>query len=350
MGLIPFQGIITWSAYLLNSILWFSLGIASVKGRSYLYHYYPEVAMEAMAPPSRTWRQNQAFHDREQAKWKREGPYGEYHKGDHKGFWRKEPGKPKYRVHRKNYGDSKGPWRKEPGKPTYHVLHNHRRPSQYYTPPTKRYDYPRNHFNRKAFYHTHELRLRHPRSEERRSFRMIQNPAGNGKAKQTAQQRKQGCKSWTAKGRYKAYLLNSILWFGLGVASVKGRPYLYHYYPEVAMEAMSPPSRTWRQNQAFHDRKETKWKREGPYDKYHKGDSKGFWRKEPGKPIYQVLCNQCRQSQNYTLPEDVELVLCCSVFEPIESHVNGFAAFLFDGSIDDAICCAIISSDWGWWL
>ena len=71
MRLIPFQGIITWSAYLLNSILWFGLGIASVKGRSYLYHYYLEVAMEAMAPPSRTWRQNQAFHDRKEAKWKR---------------------------------------------------------------------------------------------------------------------------------------------------------------------------------------------------------------------------------------------------------------------------------------
>ena len=135
MGLIPFQGIITWSAYLLNSILWFGLGIASVKGRSYLYHYYPEVAMEAMAPPSRTWRRNQAFHNMREAKSKRGKTCRRYRSDDGKSFWRRDL--TTYRVHRNDYGDSKGPWRKEPGKPAYRILCNHHRPSQHYTPPTK---------------------------------------------------------------------------------------------------------------------------------------------------------------------------------------------------------------------
>ena len=31
------------------------------------------------------------------------------------------------------------------------------------------------------------------------------------------------------------------------------------------------------------------------------------------------------------VPVDVEVSLLDSVFEPVESHVNGFGAFLFDG-------------------
>ena len=42
-------------------------------------------------------------------------------------------------------------------------------------------------------------------------------------------------------------------------------------------------------------------------------------------------------------PRDVELALVNTVFEPVESHVNGFWATLFDGAVEDAIGGAVVS-------
>ena len=41
-------------------------------------------------------------------------------------------------------------------------------------------------------------------------------------------------------------------------------------------------------------------------------------------------------------PANFEMTLLHSVFKPMESHVDGFASVLFDGVIDDSICCAAV--------
>ena len=45
-------------------------------------------------------------------------------------------------------------------------------------------------------------------------------------------------------------------------------------------------------------------------------------------------------------PEDVELALGCEIFEPIESHVDGFGLFLFNGACEDATCGDIVGFQW----
>jgi len=45
-------------------------------------------------------------------------------------------------------------------------------------------------------------------------------------------------------------------------------------------------------------------------------------------------------------PVNFELVLFHSVFKPIKSHVNGFAALLFDSTVDDAIGSGVVRLDW----
>ena len=43
---------------------------------------------------------------------------------------------------------------------------------------------------------------------------------------------------------------------------------------------------------------------------------------------------------------DVELLLVDAVSEPVETHVDGFGLVLSDGGVHDAICSAVVCSDW----
>ena len=45
------------------------------------------------------------------------------------------------------------------------------------------------------------------------------------------------------------------------------------------------------------------------------------------------------------IPIELELSLLDTVSEPVEAHVHGLGAFLFDGVIQDAITCCIIGLD-----
>ena len=45
------------------------------------------------------------------------------------------------------------------------------------------------------------------------------------------------------------------------------------------------------------------------------------------------------------VPKNVKLPLPHMVANPIEMHVNGFGAFLFDGIIGDARGCAVVGLD-----
>ena len=49
-------------------------------------------------------------------------------------------------------------------------------------------------------------------------------------------------------------------------------------------------------------------------------------------------------------PVIFELALFHSILKPIKSHINGFAALLFDSSIDYAIGSGVIGLDWCWRL
>ena len=49
-------------------------------------------------------------------------------------------------------------------------------------------------------------------------------------------------------------------------------------------------------------------------------------------------------------PVDDELALLDTVFEPVESHVDGFGAFLLDCVIGDALSTSVVSLDRSWWL
>jgi len=48
---------------------------------------------------------------------------------------------------------------------------------------------------------------------------------------------------------------------------------------------------------------------------------------------------------NARLPLDDELAVLDVILEPIETHVNGFGAFLFDSSIEDAAGDTVVSCD-----
>lgn len=47
------------------------------------------------------------------------------------------------------------------------------------------------------------------------------------------------------------------------------------------------------------------------------------------------------------LPVDVVLALINSILKPIESHVDGFGSFLFDGIINDSFSCLIVCAERG---
>jgi hypothetical protein len=42
-------------------------------------------------------------------------------------------------------------------------------------------------------------------------------------------------------------------------------------------------------------------------------------------------------------PTNIEVVLFYPVFDPVESHIHFFGAFLFDCVIDNAICGGVVS-------
>mgnify|MGYP002809949774 CR=1 FL=1 len=42
-------------------------------------------------------------------------------------------------------------------------------------------------------------------------------------------------------------------------------------------------------------------------------------------------------------PEDTELVLTCAVAEPVEAHIYGFGAALFDGAVGNAGGAAVVN-------
>jgi len=48
---------------------------------------------------------------------------------------------------------------------------------------------------------------------------------------------------------------------------------------------------------------------------------------------------------NARLPLDDELAILDAIMEPIETHVNGFRAFLFNSSIEDATGDTVVSCD-----
>jgi len=48
---------------------------------------------------------------------------------------------------------------------------------------------------------------------------------------------------------------------------------------------------------------------------------------------------------NAGLPLDDELAIVDAILEPIETHVNGFGAFLFNSSIEDATGNTVVSCD-----
>ena len=49
-------------------------------------------------------------------------------------------------------------------------------------------------------------------------------------------------------------------------------------------------------------------------------------------------------------PIDFELALFYSVLQPVETHVDGFAALLFNSAIDNAIGSGVVSFYGRWWL
>jgi len=58
-----------------------------------------------------------------------------------------------------------------------------------------------------------------------------------------------------------------------------------------------------------------------------------------------VLCVVVGKIANVRLPLDDELAILDAILEPIETHVNGFGAFLFNRSIEDATGNTIVSCD-----
>ena len=49
-------------------------------------------------------------------------------------------------------------------------------------------------------------------------------------------------------------------------------------------------------------------------------------------------------------PYEINLELFDTITKPVEAHIYGFHYFLFHGSTNDAFYCAVVSSEWGWWL
>ena len=49
-------------------------------------------------------------------------------------------------------------------------------------------------------------------------------------------------------------------------------------------------------------------------------------------------------------PVDVELSLVGAVSEPVEPHIDGFGAVLFDGRVDDSVCSAVVGAEGRRWL
>ena len=49
-------------------------------------------------------------------------------------------------------------------------------------------------------------------------------------------------------------------------------------------------------------------------------------------------------------PIQCKLLLCDTVFDPVESHVNSFGAFSVECTGDDAVGCLVVCTDRGRWL
>ena len=49
-------------------------------------------------------------------------------------------------------------------------------------------------------------------------------------------------------------------------------------------------------------------------------------------------------------PENVEVALADAITDPVEAHVHGAAAFLFDGVIDYTVCACVVRLNGGGWL
>lgn len=49
-------------------------------------------------------------------------------------------------------------------------------------------------------------------------------------------------------------------------------------------------------------------------------------------------------------PDNFELALSNSAFDPVEAHVDGFGSFLFDGVVGNAEGSAVVGDNDSWWL
>ena len=66
-----------------------------------------------------------------------------------------------------------------------------------------------------------------------------------------------------------------------------------------------------------------------------------------GRMVFCVVVGQVGCSWS---PVDVELALLDPVLQPVEAHVDGLGAFLFDGVCEDTMACGIVGLEWCGWL
>ena len=60
-----------------------------------------------------------------------------------------------------------------------------------------------------------------------------------------------------------------------------------------------------------------------------------------GRVMFSVVVSQIHNPGG---PEDTELALFGAILQPIKMHVDGSGAALFDSTIEDTICCAVVSA------
>jgi len=63
-----------------------------------------------------------------------------------------------------------------------------------------------------------------------------------------------------------------------------------------------------------------------------------------------MLCEVISKVRTTPSPKDGILILCDPIFEPIESHVDGFRASLFDSAVNDSFGNAVVSLEGSGWL
>ena len=66
-----------------------------------------------------------------------------------------------------------------------------------------------------------------------------------------------------------------------------------------------------------------------------------------GRVVFCVVVGQVGCSRP---PVDIELALLDPVLQPVESHVDGLGAFLFNGVCQDTMACGIVGLEWCGWL